>query len=244
MTVAGQSLDGVRLAIYDVLDSTNEEARRLALAGERGPLWIIAREQTAGRGRRGRAWTSERGNLFASLLTRASQTIAAQLAFAAGLAAADTVSAYCPPADVTLKWPNDVLLRGEKVAGILLESLNPDTLAIGIGINLAHYPERTEFPATSVAALTGFAADTEQAMRRIASDMAAWYEVWRTNGFAPVRAAWLARAAGLHSRLRARLEGREMEGVFEDLDQDGALLLRDTAGALVRITAGEVFPCP
>ena len=241
MTLAGQSLDGVRLAIHDVLDSTNEEARRLALAGERGPLWTMAREQTAGRGRRGRSWVSERGNLFATLLTRAAQPIAAQLAFAAGLAAAEAVSAYCPPADVTLKWPNDVLLRGGKVAGLLLESLNPDTLAIGVGINLAHYPAGTEFPATSVAALTGFAPDAEDAIRRLAGYMAAWYEMWRMNGFAPVRAAWLGRAAGLHRHVRARLEGREMEGVFEDLDQDGALLLRDSGGALVRITAGEVF---
>ena len=140
-----------------------------------------------------------------------------------------------------LKWPNDVLLRGKKAAGILLESLSRDMLAIGAGINLAHYPQETEFPATSVAALTGLAPDLDGVMPRLAGHMAAWYEIWQTNGFAPVRAAWLQRAAGLHGPIRARLEGREMIGVFEDLDQDGALLLRDPAGTLVRITAGEVF---
>ena len=233
--------DGVRLVVHDVLDSTNEEARRLALAGDCGPLWIVAREQTAGRGRRGRSWESQRGNLFATLLTRAAQPIAAQLAFPAGLAVAAVVDAYSARADVSLKWPNDVLLRRQKVAGILLESLNRDTLAIGVGINLAHHPEATGFPATSIAALTGFAPDPEEAMLHLARHMAAWYEVWQTNGFVPVRAAWLQRAAGRGQMVRARLEGREMEGVFEDIDQDGALLLRDSGGVLSRITAGEVF---
>ena len=242
MTGLGGWPDGVRLVVHDVLDSTNEEARRLALAGESGPLWIMAREQTAGRGRRGRPWVSERGNLFATLLTRAPQTTAAQLAFAAGLAVAATVSFYCQPAEVTLKWPNDVLVRNEKVSGILLESLDKERLAIGVGINLADHPQGTEFPATSLAALTGSAPDPDDAMLRLARHMAAWYEVWQTNGFVPVRAAWLQRAAGLRKSVKARLEGREMEGVFEDLDEDGALLLRDAAGALVRVTAGEVFP--
>lgn len=233
--------DGVRLAVHDLIDSTNEEARRLAAEGERGPLWIVAREQSAGRGRRGRTWVSTTGSLFATLMTRAEQPVAAQLAFAAGLAVAQTVDSYCSPGDVTLKWPNDVLLRGAKVAGILLESLNADTLAIGVGVNLARHPEGTEFPATSIAALTGFAPDTGEAMTRLAGCMAAWYEVWWMSGFAPIRAAWLQRAAGLQGWVRARLEGREMEGVFEDIDTDGALLLRDAAGARVRITAGEVF---
>jgi BirA family biotin operon repressor/biotin-[acetyl-CoA-carboxylase] ligase len=231
----------VRLVVHDVLDSTNEEARRLAVAGESGPLWIVAREQTAGRGRRGRAWVSERGNLFATLLTRVAQPIAAQFAFAAGLAAAGAVGAYSSRADVSLKWPNDVLLQNRKVAGVLLESLSQDTLAIGVGINLAHHPDGTEFPAISIAALAGTAPNPDDAMLHLATHLAAWYEVWQMNGFVPVRAAWLERAAGLHKPVKARLEGREMEGVFEDLDQDGALLLRDPTGTLIRVTAGEVF---
>jgi BirA family biotin operon repressor/biotin-[acetyl-CoA-carboxylase] ligase len=174
-------------------------------------------------------------------LTQAAQPVAAQFAFAAGLAVAGTVDAYCPQTEVSLKWPNDVLLRGRKVAGVLLESLNKDTLAIGIGINLAHHPQTAEFPAISIAASTGSAPDPDDVLRRLARHMAAWYEVWQTNGFVPVRAAWLQRAAGLHQPVKARLEGRDMDGVFEDLDQDGALMLRDPAGALVRITAGDVF---
>jgi len=232
---------GLGLAIHDTLDSTNDEAGRLAAGGERGPLWIVAREQRAGRGRRGRAWVSERGNLFATLLTRAAPPSAPQLAFAAGLAVAETLAAFAPVVAVTLKWPNDVLLDGRKAAGILLEALRGDTLAIGIGINLADHPLDTETPAVSVSALTGSAPDADRVLVRLAGAMAAWYEVWSSRGFAPVREAWLAHAAGLGQPIRARLEGREMMGVFEALDEDGALLLRDASGALTRIAAGDVF---
>jgi len=232
---------GLGLNVHESLDSTNDEARRLAAAGERGPLWIAAREQTAGRGRRGRVWVSERGNLFATLLTRAAQPVAVQLAFAAGLAAGETMAALAPHARMTLKWPNDILLDGKKAGGILLEGLTGDALAIGVGLNLAHHPEGTEFPATSVVALTGSAPAPDDALLRLARRMAAWYEVWRGDGFARVRAAWLTHAAGLGRPILARLQGSEMDGVFEDLDEDGALLLRQTSGALARITAGEVF---
>jgi BirA family biotin operon repressor/biotin-[acetyl-CoA-carboxylase] ligase len=233
--------DGLGLAVHDTLDSTNEEARRLAVAGARGPLWIAAREQTAGRGRRGRVWVSESGNLFATLLTRAAPPTAAQLAFAAGLAVGDAIAPCAPNAEVTLKWPNDVLLDGRKAAGILLEALGDDALAIGIGINLVHHPRDTEFPASSIAAVTASPPDPDGVLLRLARAMGAWYEVWHENGFAPVRAAWLARAAGQGRAIRARLEGSEMEGIFETIDEDGALLLRQASGALARVASGEVF---
>jgi BirA family biotin operon repressor/biotin-[acetyl-CoA-carboxylase] ligase len=186
---------GVGLIRHDVIDSTNEEARRLAAAGESGPLWIAATEQTAGRGRRGRIWVSQAGNLFATLLIAAPTPIAAQLGFAAGLAAAELVSSYAPRGAVALKWPNDVLLDGRKVAGILLEGVAPEMLAIGIGINLAHHPQGTEFPATSLAVALGHAPDPDDALVRLAGRMVAWYEIWRNRGFAEVRSVWLARAA-------------------------------------------------
>lgn len=226
---------------YDTLDSTNEEARRLARSGVRGPLWIVSHEQTAGRGRRGRVWISESGNLFATLLMQATISLSAQLGFVAGLAAADTIAAHAPGAEVALKWPNDVLLNGKKVAGILLEALGHDALAIGIGINLAHYPQETEIPSISVAAVTGNPPDLDGILLRLASAMTAWYEIWLRQGFQPVRKAWLLRSSGLGHPIRARLADSEMEGVFEDLDEDGALLLRDAAGTLMRITAGDVF---
>jgi BirA family biotin operon repressor/biotin-[acetyl-CoA-carboxylase] ligase len=233
--------NGLGLAVHDTLDSTNEQARRLAAAGERGPFWIMAREQTAGRGRRGRTWISQRGNLFATLLTRAAPPIAAQLAFAAGLAAGETMAGLAPNAAMSLKWPNDVLLDGKKAAGILLEGLGEDALAIGVGLNLAHHPQGTEFPAISIAALAGTAPAPDEVLLRLAGRMTAWYEIWRGDGFANVRTAWLARAAGLGQPIKARVEGREMDGIFETLDQDGALLLRQASGALGRIAAGEIF---
>jgi BirA family biotin operon repressor/biotin-[acetyl-CoA-carboxylase] ligase len=232
--------DGVRLIRFDSLDSTNEEARRLAAAGDGGPVWITAREQTEGRGRRGNAWISETGNLFATLLLTAPHETAAQLGFAASLAAADVVAAYMTPTRVNLKWPNDVLLDNRKVAGVLLKAIGRDALAIGIGINLASHPEGTETPAISVNAAAGRTVDPDEALANLATRFAAWYGTWRSQGFAGLKPPWLMRASGLHGPIRARLADRELKGVFEDLDHDGALLLRNDAG-LMRITAAEVF---
>jgi BirA family biotin operon repressor/biotin-[acetyl-CoA-carboxylase] ligase len=232
--------DGVRLIRFDTLDSTNEEARRLAAAGDTGPVWITARLQSKGRGRRGNSWISEPGNLFATLLISAPQATAAQLGFAAGLATADAVALYAAADRVNLKWPNDVLLDHRKVAGILLETVGTDAVAIGIGINLAHHPELTETPAISVNSATGRAVDPDEALGNLAARFAAWYGTWRSRGFAVLKPHWLERASGLGRLIRARLADREIEGVFEDLDHDGALLLRNDTG-LIRITAAEVF---
>ena len=226
---------------YNCLDSTNEEARRLSRAGETGPLWIAARRQTAGRGRRGRSWVSGEGNLFATLLISAPQPNSSQLAFVAALACAETIAHYAPKSRVTLKWPNDVLLEGKKVCGILLEGLGNGALAIGIGINIAQFPAGTEYPATSLDKVTGRGAPPDEALAILARTMSAWYDVWREAGFARVRDAWLARAGGLGQNIRARLEKGEMTGIFEGLDEDGALMLRTGTGTLTRIAAGDVF---
>jgi len=232
--------DGVRLIRFDELDSTNEEARRLAATGDAGPVWITAGVQSKGRGRRGNSWISEPGNLFATLLLAAPHATAAQLGFAASLAAADTVAAYTPATRVRLKWPNDVLLDSCKVAGILLETVGPDVVAIGIGINLAHHPEGTETPAISVNSATGRTVDPDDALGNLAARFAAWYGTWLSQGFAGLKPHWLKRASGVGGPIRARLAASEIKGVFEDLDHDGALLLRNDAG-LTRITAAEVF---
>lgn len=232
--------EGVRLIRFDELDSTNEEARRRAAAGDSGPLWISARVQSKGRGRRGNSWISEPGNLFATLLLKAPHATAAQLGFAGSLAAADVVASLTTPTRVHLKWPNDVLLDHRKVAGILLETVGPDTVAIGMGINLAHHPEGTETPAISVNSATGFTVDPEDALGNLAARFAAWYGTWRSQGFAGLKPHWLERASGLGAAIRARLVASEIKGVFEDLDHDGALLLRNDGG-LTRITAAEVF---
>ena len=146
---------------------------------------------------------------------------------------------FAPQARMTVKWPNDVLGDGRKVAGILLEAVGP-SLAIGIGVNLAAYPGDTEFPAISLAALGGKPILPPQALGVLAQNFAGWYEVWRADGFAPIRDAWLARAAGLGQRIRARLPDREQMGIFEGIDADGALLLTE-AGRTTAIAAGDVF---
>ena len=238
---------GTALKHFAEIDSTNEEARRLASAGERGPVWIAADRQTAGRGRRGRVWESPTGNLAATLLIVPDKPPAqcAQLSFVAAIAAADAVARFAPQAQIKVKWPNDVLANGRKIAGILLESASgggdPYFLAIGVGVNLAHFPPDTEFPAISLAALGATVPNASDALAQLASGFAKWYDVWSAQGFAPIRDAWLARAAGLGSRIRARLSQEETSGVFESIDQTGALMLREISGKTRSISAGEVF---
>ena len=232
---------GYRLIRHAELDSTSSEARRLAEAGEAGPVWIIADRQTAGRGRRGRAWETATGNLAATLLLRPAvpPAIIGQLSFAAALAVAETASHFAPGAAITIKWPNDVLAQGRKLAGILLEA-GPNWLAIGIGINLAQFPQGTEFPATSLAQLGIAPPSSAEALTILAARLAHWYDAWMQDGFEPLRAAWLMRAQGLGGPIRARLPAETRIGVFDGIDQSGALLLNEQ-GQVRAIAAGEVF---
>jgi BirA family biotin operon repressor/biotin-[acetyl-CoA-carboxylase] ligase len=229
------------LAEFPELDSTNAEALRRAAAGETGPLWIRADRQSAGRGRRGRVWQGEPGNLFATLLLTPERPRAdwAQLSFVAAIAAADMAAHVAPTAVIAVKWPNDVLADGRKLAGILLETAGAG-LAIGIGVNLTSHPDGTEFPAISLAGLGARPPSAKDVLALLATSFAGWYEVWRGRGFEPVRDAWLARAAHLGQRIRARLPDRERAGVFEGIDAEGALLLNE-GNRTHAIAAGEVF---
>jgi BirA family transcriptional regulator, biotin operon repressor / biotin---[acetyl-CoA-carboxylase] ligase len=206
----------------------------------------LARAQTAGRGRRGRAWVSEPGNLYASLMLvdPAPAAQAAQLAFVAALAVADALAAVAPgiAGKLAFKWPNDVLLAGAKVAGILIEAegTRPLMAAIGIGVNCRHHPQGGEYPATDLAA-AGAAVTAEALFAPLSLAMDHRLREWQA-GFATIRAAWLARAAGLGGDLRARLGTRELAGRFEGLDEAGRLQLRRADGTLETIAAGEVFP--
>ena len=237
----------VRVQLLDTVDSSNAEALRRAGAGETGPLWIVARAQTAGRGRRGRPWVSVAGNLHATLLlTDPSPAAAApQLGFVAGLALYEAAAAAAPAlaSGLALKWPNDLLCRGRKIGGILVEGEgNPIAVAIGIGVNCRHHPLDAEYPATDFAA-NGAAVAPDTLLDRLASEMRKWLTHWsRSTGFAAIRAAWLARAGGLGEPLRVRLAGRETSGFFESIDEDGRLMLRHSDGSLEAIAVGEVFP--
>ncbi len=211
-------------------------------------MWIVADQQMAGRGRRGRPWESPPGNLAATLFLRPGKPAqeCAQLSFVAALAASDAVARFAPSTEVKLKWPNDVLADGRKIAGILLESASaggeqPCWLAVGIGVNLAHFPPGTEFPATSLAALAAATPGPREALVALAAGFAKWYDTWAAQGFAPIRDSWLARAAGLGTRIRARLQNEEVWGVFEGIDDTGALILREAQDRTRLIAAGEVF---
>jgi BirA family biotin operon repressor/biotin-[acetyl-CoA-carboxylase] ligase len=231
----------------DTVDSTNAEALRRARGGARA-LWVVAATQTAGRGRRGRAWASPPGNLYASLLLvdPAPAGVAPQLAFVAGLAVHDACAALAPglAEALRLKWPNDLLCRAAKVAGILIEGEGSASLAavIGVGVNCRHHPDAVDQPATDFAA-QGATVEASALFDMLRRTMGARLEEWdRGAGFAAIRSAWLARAAGLGQAMRARLPDREASGVFEALDAAGRLILRCADGRCEVITAGEVFP--
>ena len=240
----------VEVLRLEEVDSTNAEARRRAEAGEAGPLWITARRQTAGRGRRGRQWETGAGNLAATLLTttRKPPAEAAELAFVAALAAADLALAHAPEPLVRLKWPNDVLVDGRKVSGVLIESgARPDGrlwLAVGVGVNLQRAPVAAERPATALAdhLRPGMTAplSPEAALDVLARAFDRWLQAWERVGFEPIRTAWTARA-DLGRPVVARLDRETVEGVAEGLDPDGALRLRTLGGGSRRITAGDVF---
>lgn len=236
----------MRIETFDALDSTNEEAKRRAASGETGPLWIVAHAQSAGRGRRGRAWTSAKGNLFTTGLFTldAGPARAAQLSFAAALAVGDLAASAVGGAGVGLKWPNDVLINGEKLAGILLESgahaQGGLWLAVGIGINLAHHPDDAERPATDLSA-HGASVTPHEAVETLSHRFDHWRSVWSDKGFAPIREAWLARAWGLGETCTARLDGETVTGVFADLAEDGSLRLDLKDGRRRLVSAGDVF---
>lgn len=243
--------EGVARHVLAEVDSTNSEAARLAPRLTQ-PTWILARRQTAARGRRGRTWVAPEGNFFATLVMRPSgdPVAAAQRSFVAALALADALGAAIgPAAALSLKWPNDVLLNGGKVAGILLESAGQGAgishLAIGIGVNLVAAPplEAVEPGAAlpvSVMGETGVRLAPETLLDLLAPAVARWEAQLATWGFAPLRTAWLARAARLGQTITARTMTETIEGRFETIDEAGALVLRTAAGARA-IPAADVY---
>ena len=240
---------GFRLHHYATLGSTNDEAKALARAGAAEGALVWADAQTAGRGRRGRIWQSPPGNLYLSLVLRpdAAPSRAAQLGFVAALGLGDALQPLVGPAlPLRYKWPNDLLANGRKLAGILLESETSasdkvDFVVVGIGVNILSAPEDVEFPATSLAAEGVAGAIPAVVLEGFVRHFADWARRWQEEGFAPVRAAWLAVASGLGERIRVRLARDTLFGRFLDLDDDGALVL-DAAEGRRRIAAGEIFP--
>ena len=254
---------GYRLVSFDTIGSTNVEALERARAGDEGLLWLVSKRQESGRGRRGRPWSTEEGNLAATLLVTGRYDLArvATLGFVAGLSLSDALGRILPEAQsvsvgmdgagvglgqpkIELKWPNDVLAGGAKLAGILIEtSLLPDerfAAAIGIGVNIVSHPEGLPYPATDLASICG-AANAEEVFAALSD---AWLDnasLWAEGrGLSALRERWLDRAAGLGSAVAVRMEGEVVRGVFETIDADCRFVIRKPDGTSVRITAGDV----
>lgn len=246
---------GIRVVHLDEVASTNEEALRLAAQGEPSGLWVVARAQAKGRGRGGRAWSSPPGNLYASHLLRLTCPLmtAQQLTLLAPVALFDAVAALLglplrSSDQLRLKWPNDLLVGGAKISGILLESaIAPSgglALVMGFGLNLDSHPVGLDQPATHLAA-QGCDSTPEQALATLAESMACWLTQWNGGrGFAAIRAAWLARAGAIGEVLRVRTSPDpavpRVEGTFAGLDDAGALLLNHVDGSQSRHIQGDV----
>jgi BirA family biotin operon repressor/biotin-[acetyl-CoA-carboxylase] ligase len=243
-----------RSDILDETGSTNTVAFARAQAGEPGPLWIVARRQTQGRGRSGRQWTSEIGNFYASLLQRlaCTQSVVHQLSLLAGVAVVEAIlgaAGDVPLPGLRLKWPNDVLIDGAKCAGILPESQSSGSRAelvvvIGIGINLKSHPAHIGRAATNLAA-HGVDVTLEAMLASLAGAMARWLAVWDCGAGMPrVRAAWLQRGGALGESLSVDTGKERIAGTFLDLDPGGALILRDANGLPRKLTFGDVTLAP
>jgi BirA family biotin operon repressor/biotin-[acetyl-CoA-carboxylase] ligase len=248
---------GYRLAAFDQTGSTNTEAMARARDGERGPMWFVTSEQTAGRGRRNRPWIAPRGNLASSVLEvmDVSPAVAATLGFAAGLAIGTALqkvsvegslrSAGSEHMKFSLKWPNDVLAGRKKLVGIGLEAEvvaeNRLAVVVGIGTNVIAAPEGTPTPATSLAAL-GVHIGAEELFTELSDAWAEFRGIWdQGRGFDEIRRLWLERAAGLGQPVSIQTGGAAVEGTFETIDELGCLIVRTSGGKRIPIAAGDVY---
>jgi len=244
---------------YGEVASTNDIVAERARAGDPEGLVVAAQRQTRGRGRHGRAWHSPEGNLYASFLLRSRRSLekAASLSLVVALTLAETIEARAGGRLAPrLKWPNDVLIDGAKVAGILLESAAADTgaggrstargdaegsvIIVGVGVNLRHGPFTAAYPVTTLAA-EGLELAPADLLEPFLDRLAPAVGRWRREGFAAFREAWLARAHGLGRKGGLRIGREERQGSFVAIDADGAIVLETAAGEHVRMSAGELF---
>ena len=248
---------GYRLIAFDQVGSTNAEGMASARQGERGPTWFVTTDQTAGRGRRQRAWIAPRGNLASSVLEVMDVTpaVAATMGFAFGLAHETALQRVSVEANLRLagsdqlkyllKWPNDILVRGQKLCGLLVEAeaMTDGGLAVvaGIGTNIIAAPEGTPTPATSLAAL-GVQVGAEELFAALSDAWVEFRGIWdHGRGFAEIRRLWLERAFGLGERVAIQTGTAVVEGTFDTIDEAGCLIVRTAEGKRAAVTAGEVY---
>ena len=237
------------VALGDV-GSTNAEAFVLARQGRRGAFWVTAERQLQGRGRRGRPWVSEKGNLYASLLLNDPAPLErlGTLPLVAALAVYKALRPFFArtPQALAIKWPNDILIDGAKVNGILLESEsaggpNAAWVIAGTGVNIAHHPADAAIAATHLAEHMARPVSIGDLLHAYLTALDGWYARWLAEGFAPVRAGWLDRAQGLGEAVRVRTARETFSGRFDSLTADGALVVTTDDGQVRQVTAGDVM---
>jgi BirA family transcriptional regulator, biotin operon repressor / biotin---[acetyl-CoA-carboxylase] ligase len=238
---------GYRLIAFNSVGSTNAEALRRAREGEHGPVWFVTSEQTAGRGRRHRPWIAARGNLAASVLEvmHVPPSAAATLGFAAGLALVAALrSAGSDEMELALKWPNDVMAGGKKLAGILLEAEAVEhrlAVVVGIGTNVVAAPEATPYPATSLVAL-GIELNAPQLFAALSNSWTEFREIWdQGRGFAEIRQRWLQHAEGRGKAVSVSCGGSILRGEFETINETGCMIIATSDGRRVPVSAGDVY---
>ncbi len=249
--VAGHA--GYRLEAFETVGSTNALALERAAKGDPGRLWLVSKKQESGRGRRGRAWSTPEGNLASTLLLVEGYELktAATLGFVAGLSMAEALDAAfaatgpATPPRIGLKWPNDVLLDGAKLSGILLESaiLGPDrfAVAIGIGTNVIAHPDDLPYAATSLKEI-GSRCDAETLFAALSDAWVGNHRLWdEGRGLDEIRRRWLERAANLGHSVAMHYEGRVVSGRFETIDAECRMVIREDDGGHVAVTAGDVY---
>lgn len=242
-------LNDFHLLAFDELDSTSEEARRIAIKGGAHGAVVWAKRQTDGRGRMDRNWESREGNLFASILLSpgCDIAVASQLSFVAAIAAREAIVPILPEeCSVQLKWPNDVLIDGRKVGGILLEAFTPPGqqklwVVVGIGINVDSYPQDTLFPATCIRECGVDLISAKIVLSRLVHHFSQRYNQWQQRGFGVIRREWQSKAWMLKSKVRIALPHEEILGTFEGLDENGSLILKVGPGKRQVIPAGDLF---
>lgn len=240
---------GYHLVLLNSIGSTNDELKKLAISenvSEGRVLWAL--EQTAGKGRNGREWISNLGNIYLSVLFRpkCSSYIAAQIGFLPAIAALMSIDAMVGRSlEIRFKWPNDLLLNLKKVGGTLIETRSGkdgtvDWVVAGFGLNLTNHPEQTTFPATCLRLEVNKSIQINKMVELYLFNLAKLYNIWQKNGFDPIRKKWLASAHGLNEIINVRLGSNYISGIFRDLDEDGSMVL-ETGSRLTKITAGEVY---
>jgi BirA family biotin operon repressor/biotin-[acetyl-CoA-carboxylase] ligase len=235
---------------YKAITSTNDEGRQLLQEGVPEGVVICAEEQTRGRGRMGRRWISKPGNLYFSLLLKPHQPIQSlpQLSFLAAVAVADALQHILPDKkNITLKWPNDVLVNNQKIAGVLLEteplSSKPNDIAVimGIGVNVMQAPEQVMYPATCLAEQIDGLYDPNDLLDQCLDQIKYYYNMWLSDGFKPIRNLWMRRAHGLGKEITIGINGRLYDGEFTNIDDSGSLIIFNERGEEESISSAEIL---